>query len=497
MKLVTKNGYRFATGMFWQIPNEGKRSINLSKLVKDTKHNMFCQIKTINPTWGFCHKEEMQGEKKVASLGKFIVETSKLSASYANSIICYKFKSTGELDDDGKKLDNDLYGYIVLLNGTICPDEGEYVSTFEMVFESIIQQAKKHEIETLYLPVDVAGRFFNIYEVLSDALNNDDLIAKIISNLNISQKHDLKNFLEQNFPDDNQYLQLINNPLDVNTNIELLKRLSEEEAFKQKLKASREQNLKYLIPNIFTLALSSDEIYWQEPQLKIQYRKSLIQSIQGKINYKYKVCILVVLIYLMGYMGYKIVNKESSLVHPNQPAPVIPKPVAIEPIALINACLVSNDRFFKDLGTWTFTSLKCNSLGAILTFTSDIDTTLSHFENLIGKNDKTIKLNNRVGIYTLNYKISPAPKTNTISKEQILEQLQQASIRYGFKLSLTSSKLNSKTALKSSNKFSIASKQSPVFLFNHGVLNNIKLSDISMSFEKSSGFYSWVLQGEF
>lgn len=44
-KIVTKNGYKFVSGMFWQIPDEGKRALNLSKLTKDTKHNMFCQIR--------------------------------------------------------------------------------------------------------------------------------------------------------------------------------------------------------------------------------------------------------------------------------------------------------------------------------------------------------------------------------------------------------------------------------------------------------------------
>ena len=78
MKLVSKNGFRFATGMFWQMPDEGKRLINLSKLIKDTGHDMFCQIKSIKPTWGFCRKNDLNGYKKVASLGKFIIDSSPI-----------------------------------------------------------------------------------------------------------------------------------------------------------------------------------------------------------------------------------------------------------------------------------------------------------------------------------------------------------------------------------------------------------------------------------
>src|SRR5579863_6146339 len=210
MKLVTKNNYKFATGMFWQIPDEGKKKINLSKLVKDTKHSMFCNISIINPTWGFCNKDEMLAEKKVASLGKFIIEASKLSASYANSIICFKFKSVGELDDDGKELYSDLYGYIVLLNGTICPDEGEYVSNFAMVRESIIQKAKKYEIETLYLPFEVALEFFSIFEVLFDARHQDELLIRIVQSTNGMQC--LHDFIAQEFPVNKEYIKLVNSP---------------------------------------------------------------------------------------------------------------------------------------------------------------------------------------------------------------------------------------------------------------------------------------------
>ncbi|MFN7094521.1 MAG: hypothetical protein ACK4M7_04070, partial [Burkholderiales bacterium] len=182
MKVLTKRGDKFAVGMFWQIPEEGKRAINFYKLVKDTRYDMFCQIKTLRPTWGFCLKAKLHGEKKVASLGKFIVESSNLSADYVNSIICYKFKQAGESDENGKKLESDQFGYIVLLNGTICPDDGEYVAEFYAVRESIIQKAKKHEIEALYLPSEVSSRFFGIFECLEDAYANDSLLLSLMHN---------------------------------------------------------------------------------------------------------------------------------------------------------------------------------------------------------------------------------------------------------------------------------------------------------------------------
>src|SRR6185437_7324358 len=446
--------------------------------------------RTINPTWGFCYKDEMQGEKKVASLGKFIIEASKLSASYANSIICVKFKSVGELDDDGRALDSDLYGYIVLLNGTICPDEGEYVSNFEMVRESIIQKAKKHEIETLYLPFEVALELFSIFEVLSEARHQDELLIRIIQNFGVMQG--LHDFILQELPANKSYLEITSNPLTID--LTTLYQLIEEPVFEQKLKIIKDQNLKYLIQNIFTLAHTSDEIYWQNPGFKHQFNKALIRSISKQTNHKYKVGLLIGLIGIIAYLAYSIVVEKQNVKRQILVTQPTPKPIAVTPIQLINVCLQNSDRFFKDLGTWTFTSLQCNSLGAVLTFNSDTDTTLGRFADLIGKGGKNIKLNARVGTYFISYKInSTAPIF--VAREQTLEQLQQAVIDYGLKISLPERSMQAN--IKVINKFSITAKQSPIFLFNHHVLDNVRLSDVSMRFDKSSGFYNWVLQGEF
>ena len=96
---------------------------------------------------------------------------------------------------DGKPLKSALYGYIVLLNGTICPDDGEYVSEFAAIRESIILKAKRHEIETLYLPLEVASQLFSIFEILNDAYTNDELLKSVIRNLSPNQRQDLKELI--------------------------------------------------------------------------------------------------------------------------------------------------------------------------------------------------------------------------------------------------------------------------------------------------------------
>lgn len=493
MKLVKKSDYVFATGMFWQIPDEGKRFLNISKLTKDTKNNMFCHIKVIN-TWGFCRRDELNKEKKIASFGKYIIEASGLSTEHSNSIICFKFKNAGEVDEEGKCLEYDLYGYIVLLNGTICPDEGEYVAKIDMVRTSIYEKASKHDIETLYLPVEVSGQFFDVFEILDDFYNNEVLLAQLIPNLSKSQLSELRQFINQSYPNSNEYMSLVNNR--VTTNIAHLRQLIKTPLFEKKLRATKEKNLKYLIPNNLILPYTSDEIFWRADKLKKNFNKCLIESTSARKIRNYKCAGAAIILGTLAYISYTVFidDQKIMLKKPVQKV-VIPRAVPSDPNKLITACLARNDKYFNDLGNWTLVSVKCNSLQAIYTFNSHTDATLSDFANLIGRNDNSIKFTNKVGIYTEKYNVI-SPKTKTvISKETILSNLQQAVIDYGIKISIPQT--GGQKKLNSTIKFTIVSKQSPVFLYNHHILDNLKISEIGMSLDNSAGFYNWTIQGEF
>lgn len=522
MKLVTKNGLTFATGMFWQIPDEGKRGINFRKLSKDTGQNMFCYIKSIN-TWGFCHKKELNGERRVASFGQFIIETSQLSAKYTNSIICFKFKSVGEVDE-GQVLEHDLYGYIVLVNGTICPEDGEYVARIEMVLQSVYEKANKHEIETLYLPFEVSEQFFSVFEILDDAYNNDELLRYAIDNLSREQLWQLENFVQQNFVQLPEYMQFFQETAWqdklANDNekqsdflerpdINVLRRLIKEPLFEQQLKLTKQKDLRYLIQSVIILPYTSDIIYWQNDRFKRNYTKSIINSIWSKNFAQYRIIICCSLIIMVGYIMYSQLNIK--------PTPrklhiktVVPKPTAVDPKLLLTQCLANNDKYFKDLGVWTLVSVKCNSLSGVFTFSSTMDTTLANFRKLIGDEHKNLRYANKIGVYTQNYTIksltSLQPKA---APEEIISKLQQAVIDYGITVRLPQTMLSptilSPTSMSPTKlgkkkqviKFTIISEQSPIFLYNHNILNNVRLLQISMNLDKNSGLYNWLIQGEF
>lgn len=431
----------------------------------------------------------MHGEKKVASLGKFIIDSSKLSANYANSIICYKFKNAGEIDNDGKVLAQDLYGYIVLLNGTICPDEGEYVAEFAAVRESIVQKATRHEIEALYLPSDVAAKFFSIFEILVEAYPNEDLLIHLMQNLSSAQQDALAKLITDEFKE-SIYISLIHLVF-ARSSISLLRKLILEPAFEHKHRSLKERELKFIINNTYTLNFTSDDVYWNNPKFKINYKQALIKSISRNSNQKFKLALLLPLILFTAYFSYSTFFAQGQIAEPAIVQVAPPTPQAVNPQLLIEKCLAANDKFFKDLGIWTLMTLKCNSLGASLTFNSEREMTLAEFTHLVN-DSRNITQNGKSAIYLQKYQIlnKSLITKNDASADQITSQLQQLAINYNFTLALDA-------PIDRIHKFSISSLLSPVFLLKHGLLDNVLLRQISMSFNQNDGFYTWTLEGEY
>ena len=488
MKLVIKNGYKFVTGMLWQIPDEGKRSIPIKKIAVDTKNNMVCNTKSITPTWGFCNNNALK-KSKAASLGVFILESSNLSSAYKNVIICYKFKSAPELDESNRELINDLYGYLVILNGTICPDDGEYVAEFELVKESILTKINKYEIQVLYLTTDVASRFFNIFERLNDAKKDKDHLHKILSTLTESQINQLTEYInaeryDYNARDLSNYKMLL--PNEQIYAIENLIEIIDNQKFIEKINSIK-SSIRYLFESIRTIAYTSDEIYWNSPKFKSNYKKALINPISFSVFKEYRKYALLCGFVISAYIGYGMIQPDDK---PLKYAPVIleNKPLPIDATKLISTCLRDNDRFFKDMGTWSLTDLQCNSLGYTLNFKSEIDTTTENFVKLV--NSKDVSFSNMIGTYTKKFHLSASP-SKPMNQSIVINTLQENSIKFGYKL------IMSNKAIGKSNQFTINSGVSPVYLLNHGVFNNIKLKTISVAFNSGTGLYNWNIQGEF
>lgn len=507
MKILTKNGFKFAVGMFWQIPDYARKTVNLTKVGKDTSNDMYCQINHLNATVGFCPKSALQGAKNVASLAKFIITAAKLTADYSASIICYKFKSAGELDDLGNLLKDDLFGYLVLLNGTICPIEGEYVGEFDIVRNSILEQANLYPIDTLYLPIDVADRFLNIFERLEYAYHTDDpdeLLRAIMQSANKQHMENLVSLLREHSSDDtfNEIFNYIEKrvagtvvALD-GLNLSLLKKLISSEIFRNKTRdnAQVENNVRYLVASILQIPRSSNEIFWQN-KLKQYHAKCLLYSIIGTKKKLYSILITMSVLAVFSYGIYSYLRVEPLILEKNQSkTPIRVKPELLTPKQLIESCLGNgNDRFFSDTGNWRLSALKCNSLGLEYQFSTMSMATVHDLANVIGTYNGVSVVAHQ-GKYIKRFaSIKALPQLNKGTKKQISEVLEEGANTYEYKLKIEAAK----SQYMPITKFLITATTSPLFLLKHGVLDEVLVDEIDMKLNTNTGVYTWTIQGAF
>lgn len=183
MKLFDKNGYLFITEGFFlsrlsvEKQLTPKQRINMYNKIKkdlvggDNVGNImldtYAVTKSIRETYSFISSHELdetlkkagvdskRAKKGVGSLGMYIVEVMEIDASILNCIICF---SINQADAENS------VGYILIKDGTIYPDAGEFVSDINTIKESIVSLIRKHNrgtnderyIQFLYVPSELS-----------------------------------------------------------------------------------------------------------------------------------------------------------------------------------------------------------------------------------------------------------------------------------------------------------------------------------------------------
>lgn len=470
MFIFEKSGCFFLSGMFWQIPDLYKKNINLQKMLANTNLNMYCFTKKIVPTWGFCNKKIIEANKKIkkiASLGLYIVECSNVSANTPNSIIAYKFN-------------DNLFGFIVFLNGTICPDDGEFVSDLESIRINIVKKFRKYDLKDLYLPFDVAIELFNFFERLSISMSiNTELSLKILNTATIKELHEFKTFIKGSF-ELRKYENLFGE-ISSKDKIKLVSSLVTEALFLEKLRTLRASNddLFILPENIFIAENTSDEIYWTDKQLKSNYRKAILNDITSFKSDIVKLSIAVILIAISIYWFYY--NKFSNY---GQAVNIveIPKAIPVDPFLLISNCLINNDKYFSHIEGLTLNELRCDSLGYTLTFKYDNKFEKKDLIQLVG--NPNVIFNNGVAKYHFNFNLVSQSHIVLI-KSKAISYLEEFARSYDIQISIQP------------NIYIINSILSPVYLYQKKGFIFGNLSEINMKLNEQNGTYVWNIKGTF
>jgi hypothetical protein len=157
MKHYQRDGIDFVTDLVWQskLPSE---KFNLKLYRKDCAFDFYCKTNKLGHTYGFGRYPRDDDNKiavklkKPVSLGLFIIESVDIgdADSNVNLFICFCFDNS---------TNNQTYGYVFIYNGTILPEDGEYVGSLDEVKAKIKQLSKQYNAEVAFIPDDVP--FYN------------------------------------------------------------------------------------------------------------------------------------------------------------------------------------------------------------------------------------------------------------------------------------------------------------------------------------------------
>lgn len=152
MKHYQRDGIDFVTDLVWQHPIPGEK-FNLKKYREDCAFDFYCKTNKLGNTYGFGrYPRDEDGKiilklKKPVSLGLYIIESVDIEAEKdVNLFVCFCFDNS---------LDIPSYGYVFIYNGTILPEDGEFIGSLDEVKARIKQLTKLYNGKAAFVPDDV------------------------------------------------------------------------------------------------------------------------------------------------------------------------------------------------------------------------------------------------------------------------------------------------------------------------------------------------------
>lgn len=152
MKHYERDGIDFITDLVWQqpVPNE---KFSLKTYRDDCSFDFYCKTTKLGSTYGFGrYPKDGDGNlllklKNPLSLALYIIESVDIEAEKGvNIFVCFCF-------DDNHQ--SPSYGYIFLYNGSILPEDGEFIGSIEEVKARIKNLAKTYNAKAAFVPDDV------------------------------------------------------------------------------------------------------------------------------------------------------------------------------------------------------------------------------------------------------------------------------------------------------------------------------------------------------
>lgn len=144
MIILSRNGVNYASGLVYQYEKEAKKKLDLNYYLKQTAFKYYLPIKSLGQLHAFGEALENYPAKVPLPicLTGLILSMFNIDENTDNQILCFKF-------------DEALYAYLVYINSTILPDDGEFIGSEKEVMSKIEILSKRFKIHKLVITDDV------------------------------------------------------------------------------------------------------------------------------------------------------------------------------------------------------------------------------------------------------------------------------------------------------------------------------------------------------
>lgn len=410
MKHYRKNGLDFVTDLVWQKQSENNK-ISLKLFREDCKFDFYCKSSSLN-SYGFGRLiRDSKGipifkTKNLLSLGAYITESVETDKNI-NLFICFCFDNNKDADVDP------TYGYVFLYQGSILPEDGEYIGSLDEVKARIKSLSKLYKARAAFIPDDVP-------------FHNDS-------------------------------------PFEYETGLKIYV-----------LKSVIDENTEKLIP-------ASEYIFWRKTRDKV--KASRIRSLDNKKQKK--ILAGVVFTTVLTFVGIFVKSyffPEQDLNDVTEQVATITSPTSYPSKIFIASCFAKFDKLINTNQNWLMDSFKCTTKGIEVTYKSN-NGMIIDLQKMIGESvtytptGASLKL--KIQLPT---ELPLEPSIPSLSEQ--IDSLHNAAEKLGFTVNVNNKKVD------------ITSGYSPLFLYQNNIINELNLSEISMTNSSDNGFMDWRIVGE-
>jgi hypothetical protein len=235
-----------------------------------------------------------------------------------------------------------------------------------------------------------------------------------------------------------------------------------------------------------TTIAASDYHLWQHKTIKKTLAKALIRPIT-LLQREHRLVLALVGVVAAGMMAVhlKAIYFPDQSVAEQAQLYVYENKTGVNAGVFLEKCFVQIDEYLQSVDNWKLTDFNCTLSGLHINYTSD-NGSANDITNVIKDPHLNVAAESKTASVDWRYDLTKL-YPDVSNDESLVQQLEK------LKADAKENSLN--VLMKGVSTVEITSKLSPIYLYNHDVIRNLNILEISMT-PDDSGLFNWTIKGD-